>query len=279
MKKIMCGGYTMKAYGNKCLSGFFFAVLLSLALSSPAHAFFFEAMTGEEGIAITYDINWRLKGEIEITQERPWEITILDLLSFQLSITSIDPAPQLGPPVVNLHYSLKASYPLEIDQAFDFPLPFGKLGIETERWDRSFAPVDESNQIDISILSTVNTFQYGINLNFGEIFSDYWEGKATFLNSKITEEVIIDTGALSDLLPPDLFPAEIPNELKWEITLMPIFTIGSFTLSLVKLDTFHDGSLISSIPEDIPALGEFLPMLPVPLLKGNMHFWFNSATF
>jgi hypothetical protein len=47
----------------------------------------------------------------------------------------------------------------------------------------------------------------------------------------------------------------------------------------MKVDTFHDGSLISSIPDDIPTLGEFLPMLPVPLLKGNMHFWFNSATF
>ena len=98
-------------------------------------------------------------------------------------------------------------------------------------------------------------------------------------NSRITEEVVINTAALSDFLPPDLFPLEFPNELKWEITLMPIFTIGRFTLSLMKVDTFHDGSLISSIPDDIPALGEFLPMLPVPLLKGNMHFWFNSATF
>lgn len=266
----------MKRYGKKCFSGVFFAVLLSLSLSSPAHAFFFEAVAGEEGIAITYDINRRLKGEIEITQESPWEITILDLFSFQLSITSIDPAPLLGPPTVTLHYSLKASYPLEIDQEADFPLPFGGLGAATERWNRSFAPIDESNQIDISILSTVNTFQYGINLNFGELFSDSWEGKATFLNSKITEEVIIDTAALSDFIPVDLFPAEFPNELKWEITLMPIFTVGPFTLSLMKVDTFHDGSLISSIPDDIPTLGEFLPMLPVPLLKGNIHFWFNS---
>ena len=269
----------MKAYCKKCFPAIFFAVLLSLSLSSAAHAFSFEAMAGEEGIAITYDINWRLKGEIEITQESPWEIAILDVLSFQLRITSIDSAPQFGPPVVNLHYSLKASYPLAIDQEGDLPLPFGVVGAETERWDRSLAPVDESNQIDISILSTVNTFQYGININFGEIFSDSWEGKATFVNSTITEEVVINTAALSDFLPPDLFPLEFPNELKWEITLMPIFTIGRFTLSLMKVDTFHDGSLISSIPDDIPALGEFLPMLPVPLLKGNMHFWFNSATF
>ena len=269
----------MKAYGKKCFSKVFFAVLLSLSLSSPADAFFFEAVAGEDGIAITYDINVRLKGEVAITRESPWEINILDLLSFQLSITSIDADPQLGPPVVNLHYSLKAVYPLEIDQAGDFPLPFGGLGVETERWDRTFAPIDESNQIDISILSTVNTFQYGINLNFGELFSDSWEGKATFLDSIITEEVIINTEALADFIPADLLPPEIPNELKWEITLIPIFTIGSFTLSLVQLDTFFDGSLISSIPGDIPTLGELLPMLPVPLPKGNIHFWFNSVLY
>ena len=266
----------MKAYGKKYFLGVFFALLLSLSISLPADAFFFEIIAGEDGIAITYDINWRLKGEIEIRQGIPWEINILDLVSFQVSIDGIDPAPPLGPPTVNLHYSLKALYPLEIDQEGDFPLPFGGLGVETERWDRTFAPVDESNQIDISILSTVNTFQYGINLNFGEIFSDYWEGKATFLDNIINEEVIINTEALSDFIPADLFPEDIPNELKWEITLMPIFTIGSFTWSLVKLDTFHDGSLISSIPGDIPILGEILTVLPVPLIKGNIHFWFNS---
>jgi len=269
----------MKAYSKKFFPGAFFVVLLSLFFFSPVHAFFFEAKAGGEGIVIAYDINVRLKGEIEITQERPWEITVLDVLSFQLNIASIDPAPPLGPPTVNLHYSLTSSFPFEIDQEGDLPLPFGVVGVERERWNRTFVPVDDSNQIDISILSTVNTFQYGININFGELFSDFWEGKATFLNSKITEEVIIDTAALSDFLPPDLFPSDIPNEIKWEITLMPIFGVGSVTLSLVTLNTFHDGSLISSIPDDIPTLGAFLPMLPVPLLKGNMHFWFNAATF
>ena len=269
----------MKAYGKKCFARVLFAVLLSLALSSPAHAFFFEAAVGEDGIFIDYDISLRLKGEVEITRERPWEITILDLLSFQLSIASIDTDPQEGPPVVSLHYSLRGSYPLEIDQEGDFILPFGELGIETERRNLAFAPVDRSNQIDISILSTINRFHYGINLNFEGIFSDYWEGEATFLDNLITEEVIINTGELLDFIPADLFPEEIPDELRWEITLMPIFTIGSFTLSLVELDTIFDGSLIASIPGDIPVLGELLPMLPVPLPKGDMHFWFNSALY
>jgi len=269
----------MKAYGTRCFARVLLAVLLSLFLFSSAHAFFFEAAVGEDGVVITYDITLWLKGTVEITQERSWEITILDLLTFQLSVTGIDANPQQGPPVVNLHYFLRASYPFDIDQEGDFILPFGELGIETARWDRTFASVDESNQIDISILSTINTFQYGINLNFEGIFSDYWEGKATFLDNIITEEVIIDTGELSDFIPADLFPDEIPNELKWEITVMPIFTIGSFTLSLVELDTFFDGSLTASIPDDIPTIGEFLPMLPVPLPKGNMHFWFNSALY
>ena len=204
---------------------------------------------------------------------------ILDLLTFQLSIAGIDASPQQGPPVVNLHYFLRASYPLDIDQEGDFILPFGELGIETARWDRTFVNVDESNQIDVSILSTINTFQYGIHLNFEGIFSNYWEGKATFLDSVITEEVIINTGELLDFIPTDLFPEEIPDELKWEITLMPIFTIGSFTLGLVELDTFFDGNLISSIPGDIPTLGQFLPMLPVLLPKGKIHFWFYSALY
>ena len=269
----------MNLYGKKCFARVLFAFMVSLLLSSPAHAFFFEAVTGEEGIAITYDINRRLKGEVEITRERPWEITVLDLLTFQLSITGIDASPQQGPPAVNLHYFLRASYPLDIDQEGDFILPFGELGIETARWDRTFVNVDASNQIDVSILSTINTFQYGIHLNFEGIFSNYWEGKATFLDSVITEEVIINTRELADFIPADLFPDEIPDEVKWEITLMPIFTIGSFTLSLIELDTFFDGSLTASIPDDIPTLGEFLPMLPVPLPKGNMHLWFNSALF
>ena len=268
----------MKARSKRYFSEIFFALLLSLFIPPVSHALLIESTVGTEGIAIAYTINPRLKGEIEITEAKPWEINILDLLSFHLHITGIDPDPHSGPPTVNLHYSFNLSYPYAIDQEGDIPLPFGTAGIETHRWKRTFIPVSETNQIDVSILSTVNKFKYAINLNFGEIFSDFWEGEATFSDNVIEEEVVIDTGALCTSLP-NICPPELPGELKWEITLMPIFTIGPVTWSLVKLDSFHDGSLISSIPGDIPMLGEFFTMMPFPLFKGNVHFWFNSEIF
>jgi len=269
----------MKTYIKNLLSVFFITLFLLLAMTSRTNALFIESIVGEDGIEMEYDINRRLKGEIKITPEDPWEINIIGLIEIQLSITNIDPDPPLGSPMVNLHYYFKLSYPYEVEFENDFPIPFGELGIETNRLNRNFIPIEESNQIDISILSTANKFQYGINLNFGEIFSDRWEGAATFLDNKITEEVIINTEALSDFFPGGEFPPDIPQEIRWDITLIPIFTISSSNLGLVKINTFHDGSLISSIPDDIPYLGEFLSMLPIPLLKGNTHFWFNSGIF
>ena len=268
MKNILNGITIMKTNVKNVLSVSVVTVLLCLALTSGANALFIESIVGETGIEMEYDINQRLKGEVTITPEDPWEINIFDLIVIQLSITDIDPNPPLGSPVVNLHYHFKSSYPYEAEFENDFSLPFGELGIETDRSNRNFVPIEESNQIDISILSTANKFQYAINLNFGEIFSDRWEGESTFREAKITEEVIINTEALADFLPGDDFPSGIPQEMRWDITLIPVFTISSFNLGLVKIDTFHDGSLISSIPADIPSLGEFLSMFPYYCKRG-----------
>jgi hypothetical protein len=250
---------------------------LCLAISPQAGALLFESLVGENGIEVTYDINRRLKGEIVITPEDPWELNILDVIVIQLAVTSIDPNPAEGPPVVHLHYYVKTSLPNEDEFEDDLPIPFGELGIKRDKLNRNFTPLDESNQVDISILSTINRFQYGVSLNFGEIYSDRWEGEATFRDAVITEEVVIDVGELLDFIPEEYLPPEIPQEMRWDITMIPIFIAGSFNWGLVQIDAYTDGDLVSSIPADIPDLGVFLNMLPFLMQKGTTHFWFNSG--
>ena len=266
----------MKTQIKNLILGLLLTAFLCLAMPPRAGALLFESLVGENGIEVEYEINSRLRGEITITPDDPWELNILDLIVLQLAITDIIPDPPVGAPIVNLHFYFKLSYPSEVELENDLLIPFGELGFETDRLNRNFMPIDESNQVDISILSTVNRFQYGINLNFGKIYSDRWEGEATFRDAKITEEVIIDVAALIDFLPGDDLPDEIPEEMKWEITFIPVFTVGSLNLALLQVDAFIDGILTSSLPADIPFLGEFLSLLPVPLLKGNSHFWYKS---
>ena len=193
-----------------------------------------------------------------------------------LTVTSVDTNPEVGPPVVYLHYYVKTFLPYETEFEDELPIPFGKLGIERDTLNRTFTPLDESNQIDISILSTINRFQYGISLNFGEIYSDSWEGEATFRNAVITEEIIIDVEELLDFIPMVDLPPEIPQEVRWDITLIPVFTVGSFNWGLIQVDAFFDDTLTTSLPADIPDLGGFLDMLPILMQKGTTHFWFNS---
>ena len=199
------------------------------------------------------------------------------MIVIQLAVTSIDPNPEVGPPVVYLHYYVKTSLPNEAEFEDDLLIPFGELGIERDKLNRNFIPLDEANQIDISILSTINRFQYGISLNFGEIYSGRWEGEATFRDLIITEEIVINVEELLDIIPVEYLPPEIPQELRWDITLIPIFIAGSFNWGLVQIDSYTDGDLFSSIPADIPDLGSFLNMLPILMQKGTTHFWFNSG--
>ncbi|MDX1778955.1 MAG: hypothetical protein R3339_08745 [Thermodesulfobacteriota bacterium] len=269
----------MKSYFKNVVSVICVMVFLGLAIAPQANALLIESIVGENGIEVEYEINRRLTGEITITPDDPWELNIRDLIVLQLAITDVVLDPPVGAPIVNLHFYFKLSYPSEVEFENDLFIPFGELGFETDRLNRDFMSIDESNQVDISVLSTVNRFQYAINLNFGEIYSDRWEGEATFLDPKITEEVIIDVAALIDFLPGGDLPDEIPEEMKWEIMFIPVFTVGSLNLALLQVDAFIDGILTSSIPADFPFLGEFLSLLPVPLAKGNSHFWYKSEAF
>ena len=267
----------MKTYFKNVLPVICVIVFLGLAIVPQANALLIESIAGENGIEVTYDINRRLKGEIIITPENPWELNILDVIEIRLAVSSIDSTPEEGPPVVHLHYYVKTSLPNEAEFEDDLPIPFGEWGIERDKLNRNFTPLDESNQIDISILSTINRFQYGISLNFGEIYSDRWEGEATFRDAIITEEVVVDVEDLLDFIPEEYLPPEIPREMSWDITLIPIFIAGSFNWGLIQIDAYTDGDLVSSIPADIPDLGGFLNMLPLLMQKGATHFWFNSG--
>jgi hypothetical protein len=269
----------MKAHIKKVVPALLITAFLCLAIPPGAGALSFESLVGENGIEVIYDINRRLNGEITITPQDPWERNIFNLVEIRVAVTDINPNPEVGPPTVNLHYYFRLSYPYPMEFENDLPIPFGEFGIVTDKRSRDFMEINTSNQIDISILSIANTFKYDISLNFEGIYSDRWQGEATFSDAIITEEVIIDTSALTDLWPGGDLPIDIPQELRWDITFIPVFLVGSTNLGLLQVDAFRDGSLTSSIPGDIPYIGGFLSMLPVPLLKGSTHFWFNSGNF
>jgi len=266
--------YSMRKTRKKLFSIILVTIFFTLSFSlqaEVARAFSIEAEVGEEGIKIEWDRGLRGKDTIEITPDNPWKKNILGLMYIKISINEITE----DPPVVDTKFYFKLYYPYEFEQEIDLPISFGSFGIEASFFRRELAPVQDSNKIDISILSGLSKFQYDIKLDLGEIINDRWDGEATPSNNRITEEVVIDISGLPDLpLPPDV---TVPEVIRLDITSILVFTIGRFTLTGVMLDIYGDDNLIISIPVDIPYLG-ILSALPIPLLKGSFHLWFNAES-
>lgn len=250
---------------------------LSFSLKAEvAKAFSIVIEVGVDGIIIEFDKGLGGKDTIEITPDKEFsymvKISDLDLMYIEISINEITE----DPPVVDTKFYFKQFYPSEFENEVDLPIPFGSFGIESSFLNRELALVQESNEIDIAILSGLFKFQYDIKLNLGEIVNDRWGGEATPSNNKITEQVVINTGALFDFPnPPDI---TLPDEIRLDITWIPVFTIGRFTLAGFMLDIYGDDSLIFSIPGSIPYFGEIFPTspVPVPLPKGSFHLWLDT---
>lgn len=264
----------MKGYYKQLYIIVMVTIFLSPLYALEAKAIYLEGEIGDEGISIEYGENSSVKDTIEITPDQPFsyclEILNLDIMCIEISINEI----KQDPPVVDTNFYFKLVYPSYIEHEFDIPIAFGEFGIETDPYGLTFNPIDESNKIDISVTSGLFNYQYDIKLE-GEIINGRWEGQATFFNNVIKEDpVVINTESLPDLpLPPDVTP---PSEIRFEnITSILVFTISPFNLSGVSFDIYFDDDLFTSIPDDIPILGAFLPALPIPLFKGSFRLWAN----
>ena len=128
----------MKTYFKNIVPVICVMIFLCLAVAPQANALLIESIVGENGIEMTYDISRRLKGDIIINPENPWELNIPNVIVIQLAVTSIDLNPEEGPPVVYLHYYVKTFLPNEAEFEDDLPIPFGELGIERDKFNRNF---------------------------------------------------------------------------------------------------------------------------------------------
>ena len=163
--------YIMRKTRKKLFSIILVTIFFTLSFSlqaEVARAFSIEADVGEEGIKIEWDRGLRGKDTIEIKPGEPFIRWVGIFLYIKISINEI----KEDLSVVDTKFYFQIFYPYEFENEVNIDIPFGAFGIEANFWKREFTPVQDSNEIDISILSGLSKFQYDIKL-FSHFYTIY----------------------------------------------------------------------------------------------------------
>jgi hypothetical protein len=251
----------MKSFKTK---GLFFILVLFLfsaiaapsAIAKPKPISF--AISGDmSGLALSYDLRLLGSNNIQVNPNGTPATLPFAAGSLTISINEI----KSDPPTIDAHFRLDiVNVGTVYDQ--DIPLPFFDLALDIDPSGRTFTEPEGDNNIEISLLYTNNKFQYDIIFDLFTLISDRWKGEADRINNKIEEEVIIDLSGRPDTDRP------VPDELRLDLTIIPVFNISRFSPIGVAFDVYKDGSPAGSYPGAVPVIGE-IGAVPVPVPKGS----------
>ena len=224
-------------------------------------------------------INYKNQPAINITTLQPYSYTMSalshDILKIDLSINGIIDDTATNTHIVQLDCVITLLYPYQ-EELFNsvLPVPFGKIGfLRSPLLTAQFVNADETNDIDVSILSGNLHLKYDISVNLSNLTSPpladtanliRMTGAASFIHhDTIQEEVIVNS-------------ADENQTTKYDVAIIPLFNITRlFTILGTTVKVYQGDTLVYTLPNDIPTVGQYIKMLPIPLPKGYYHFWFK----
>ena len=226
----------------------------AIAKLKPIHI----AISGDNnGLALSYDLRLLGSNNIQVNPNGTPATLAFAAGSLTISINEI----KSDPPTIEAHFRLDiVNVGTVYDQ--DIPLPFFDLALDINPSGRTFTEPEGDKNIEISLLYTNNKFQYDIIFDLFTFINDRWEGEADRKNNRIEEKVIIDLSALPDT------DRSVPDELRLDLTIIPVFNISRFNPIGVALDIYKDGIPAGSYPGSVPGIGQ-IGAVPVPVPKGS----------